>query len=50
MTYGAVALPVYPLKIALFVAAVLLLIQGVAEVLRLILTPADPDQEVPRGT
>lgn len=36
-TYGAVQLPVYPLKIAMCVAAVLLMIQGVAEVLKLIL-------------
>ncbi|MEQ5869073.1 TRAP transporter small permease subunit [Sagittula sp. NFXS13] len=35
-TYGAVALPVYPLKAALCVAAGLLLIQGVSEVLKLI--------------
>lgn len=35
-TYGAVQLPVYPLKIAMVVAAALLLLQGVAEVLRLI--------------
>ena len=36
-TYGAVQIPVYPLKIAMFVAACLLLIQGVAEFLKLIL-------------
>ena len=35
-TYGAVALPVYPLMAALCVAAGLLLIQGVAEVLKLL--------------
>ncbi|MDB6176511.1 TRAP transporter small permease subunit [Paracoccus sp. Z330] len=37
VTYGAVQLPVYPLKIAMFVAAVLLLIQGASEVLKLVL-------------
>ena len=36
-TYGAVALPVYPLKAALCVAAGLLLIQGVSEVLKILL-------------
>lgn len=35
-TYGAVQLPVYPLKIAMAVAAGLLLVQGVAEVLKLL--------------
>ena len=34
VTYGAVAMPVYPLKAALCVAAGLLLIQGVSEVIR----------------
>lgn len=37
VTYGAVAVPVYPLKAALCIAAVLLLIQGVSEVLKLII-------------
>lgn len=37
VTYGSVQLPVYPLKIAMAVAAALLLIQGVSEVLKLIL-------------
>ncbi|QDA36129.1 TRAP transporter small permease subunit [Paracoccus liaowanqingii] len=37
LTYGAVQLPVYPLKMAMFVAACLLLIQGVSEALKLIL-------------
>ncbi|WP_282602272.1 TRAP transporter small permease subunit [Paracoccus sp. PARArs4] len=48
LTYGAVQLPVYPLKMAMFVAAVLLLIQGVSEVLKLILNRAThiPDSEV----
>lgn len=41
VTYGAVQLPVYPLKIAMFVAAALLLIQGVGEVLKLVLNKTD---------
>ncbi|MCT4331690.1 TRAP transporter small permease subunit [Paracoccus sp. YLB-12] len=41
VTYGAVQLPVYPLKMAMFVAAVLLLIQGVSEFLKLVLNKAD---------
>ncbi|WP_343045224.1 TRAP transporter small permease subunit [Oricola thermophila] len=41
-TYGAVQLPVYPLKIAMAVAAALLLIQGVSEVLKLILDKTEP--------
>jgi len=40
-TYGAVQLPVYPLKMAMFVAACLLLIQGVAEFLKLVLHRVD---------
>lgn len=40
-TYGAVQLPVYPVKIALAVAAGLLLLQGVAELLKLVLGRAD---------
>lgn len=36
-TYGAVQLPVYPLKISMVVAAGLLFLQGVAEVIRLLL-------------
>ena len=35
-TYGAVQLPVYPLKISMVVVAALLLLQGVAEVIRLL--------------
>ena len=35
-TYGAVAMPVYPLKMALCVAAGLLFIQGISEVLKLL--------------
>lgn len=48
-TYGAVQLPVYPIKLAMGVAAVLLLIQGISELLKLILhrveylSPAEPD-------
>ncbi|MBC7180949.1 MAG: TRAP transporter small permease subunit [Roseovarius sp.] len=34
-TYGSVQLPVYPLKIAMAVAAVLLLLQGIAEILKI---------------
>ncbi|RLQ89397.1 TRAP transporter small permease subunit [Notoacmeibacter ruber] len=41
VTYGAVQLPVYPLKMAVFVGAVLLLVQGVSEVLKLLLKKAD---------
>lgn len=36
-TYGAVQLPVYPVKIAMAVAACLLALQGISEVLKLIL-------------
>lgn len=36
-TYGAVQLPVYPLKIAMVVAAALLLLQGIAEVIKILL-------------
>lgn len=41
VTYGAVQLPVYPLKLAMFAAAVLLLVQGVSEVLKLLLDKTD---------
>ena len=41
VTYGAVSIPVYPLKMAMFVAAVLLLIQGISEVLKLVLDRAE---------
>lgn len=37
LTYGAVQLPVYPLKIAMTIAALLLLVQGIAEFLKLVL-------------
>lgn len=36
VTYGAIQMPVYPLKMAMFVATALLLLQGVAEVLKLV--------------
>lgn len=42
LTYGAVQLPVYPLKMAMFVAAVLLFAQGIAEFLKLILNKDVP--------
>lgn len=37
LTYGAVQLPVYPLKMAMFAAALLLFAQGIAEFIKLIL-------------
>lgn len=40
-TYGAVQLPVYPLKLAMGVAATLLFIQGISELLKLVLHRAD---------
>ena len=43
-TYGSVQLPVYPLKMAMALAAGLLLLQGVAEFLKLVLNR----QELPR--
>ena len=36
VTYGAIQMPVYPLKMAMFVATVLLFLQGIAEVLKLV--------------
>ena len=36
-TYGSVQLPVYPLKMAMAVAAALLLLQGISEFLKLVL-------------
>lgn len=41
-TYGAIQLPVYPVKIAMAVAAVLLLLQGISEVLKLVLNKQEP--------
>lgn len=40
-TYGAVQIPVYPLKIAMAVAAALLLLQGIAEFLKLVFGRAE---------
>ncbi|RKF14027.1 TRAP transporter small permease subunit [Roseovarius spongiae] len=37
VTYGAIQMPVYPLKMAMCAAAGLLLLQGIAEVLKVIL-------------
>ena len=43
VTYGALQLPVYPLKMSIFVAAILLLIQGISELLKLVLArPGQP--------
>ena len=42
-TYGAVQMPVYPFKMAMALAAVLLLLQGISEFLKLLLNK-------PRGT
>lgn len=36
-TYGAVQLPVYPLKMAMVLAAALLLLQGIAEIIKILL-------------
>ena len=41
-TYGSVQLPVYPLKAAMCVAAALLLLQGISEVLKLVLAHEEP--------
>lgn len=41
LTYGAVQLPVYPLKLSLGVASVLLFVQGLAELLKLLLHRTD---------
>ncbi|MPM05849.1 hypothetical protein SDC9_52144 [bioreactor metagenome] len=41
-TYGAIQLPVYPVKIAMAVAAGLLLLQGISEVLKLVLNKQEP--------
>lgn len=40
-TYGAVQLPVYPLKMAMCLAAGLLLLQGISEFLKLVLNRED---------
>ena len=41
VTYGAIQMPVYPLKAALCLAAALLLLQGISETLKLILNRGD---------
>lgn len=41
-TYGSIQMPVYPLKLAMAVAAGLLFLQGVAEVLKLVLNREEP--------
>ncbi len=41
VTYGAMQLPVYPVKLSMGVAACLLFLQGVSEMLKLILHRAD---------
>ncbi len=41
LTYGALQIPVYPLKIAMAVAAGLLFLQGIAEFLKLVLGKTD---------
>lgn len=41
VTYGAVQLPVYPLKMAMCLAAALLFLQGISQVLKLILNHED---------
>ena len=46
VTYGAIQMPVYPLKMAMCVAAALLLIQGIAEVLKIILDVDTTSDEV----
>ncbi len=46
VTYGAIQMPVYPLKMAMCLAAVLLLIQGIAEVLKIILDVDTTSEEV----
>lgn len=43
-TYGSVQLPVYPLKIAMCVAAGLLLLQGISEVLKLLFNTRKGEQ------
>ncbi|MFA5663774.1 TRAP transporter small permease subunit [Castellaniella sp.] len=40
LTYGSVQLPVYPLKIAMALAALLLLLQGIAEFIKLLTSKA----------
>ena len=49
-TYGAVQMPVYPLKAALCVAAGLLLLQGISEFLKLVLNIQHEEEEPGVGT
>ncbi|WP_324751931.1 TRAP transporter small permease subunit [Roseovarius sp. Pro17] len=46
VTYGAIQMPVYPLKMAMCLAAALLLVQGIAEVLKIILDVDTTSEEV----
>ncbi|MDN5787473.1 TRAP transporter small permease subunit [Pseudorhodobacter sp.] len=41
-TYGSIQLPVYPLKLAMAAAAALLMLQGIAEFLKLVLNRQEP--------
>jgi TRAP-type mannitol/chloroaromatic compound transport system permease small subunit len=43
LTYGSVQMPVYPVKMAMALAAILLLIQGVSEFLKIILNKSEPE-------
>ncbi|MBP5856210.1 TRAP transporter small permease subunit [Marivibrio halodurans] len=44
-TYGAAQLPVYPVKMAMAVAAALLIIQGISEVMKLVLARGQSEGE-----
>ncbi|WP_323034488.1 TRAP transporter small permease subunit [Pararhodobacter sp.] len=45
-TYGSIQMPVYPVKIAMAVAAVLLLLQGISEFLKLVLNKTEETADV----
>jgi len=45
-TYGAIQMPVYPVKIAMAVAAVLLLLQGISEFIKLLLNKTGESRDV----
>ena len=45
-TYGAIQMPVYPIKIAMAVAAVLLLLQGIAEFIKLLVNRIEETRDV----
>ncbi|PVH30202.1 TRAP transporter small permease subunit [Pararhodobacter oceanensis] len=45
-TYGSIQLPVYPVKIAMAVAAALLLLQGISEFLKLAIGPREESKDV----